>query len=572
MLKTLIVLPDGTELSSGVRTVNAIQNITVTECVNDANELSLGSTCTNMVEAKLITPNGGLNIAAGDEITVFRMDEAGTRHKVGLFTMEKPTRPSANSYSITAYDRVSWLDKDLTQWLAGLAGWPYSLFSLAGMVCDACGLELINEGIPNGNYPVQKFSAEGITGRQLMQWIGQAAGRFCRATPDGKIELAWYQPAEKISIGAKQVLTASVSYDDQGNLSIVSDQITTKYDGDGNVIVESDVMQAVDDGEGNVSVQIDTSLVQQYYYQNALTQEDYNVAPIAKVQIQQNEEDIGTIYPDDTGDVNTYIITGNHLLTASTAETLRPVVQTLYEQLKDVTYRPCKVSVPTSLDIHAGSIVKITDRNGLSFSAYVMTKTTSGQKDTLECTGSHRRDSTTAVNNQSYQALSGKVLNLVTTVDGLKAENSDTKGNLARIDLNLQSITSRVELAETESEGLKSRVSTVEQNASGLNISISNINKSLGDKVDKVDVQEITEHFIFSEDGMTIKNSATGMGIGVSEQRVVFTGGVDPTTEIYPDRMETTDLKVGKQLDVGPFSWIPRTNGNLSLRYVGRER
>ena len=80
---------------------------------------------------------------------------------------------------------------------------------------------------------------------------------------------------------------------------------------------------------------------------------------------------------------------------------------------------------------------------------------------------------------------------------------------------------------------------------------------------------DVTEHFRFDADGMTVTNSGTGMGIGVSEQRVIFTGGADPTTVITPNAMQTTNLTVGVRLDVGGFSLIPRNNGNLSLRYTG---
>lgn len=80
---------------------------------------------------------------------------------------------------------------------------------------------------------------------------------------------------------------------------------------------------------------------------------------------------------------------------------------------------------------------------------------------------------------------------------------------------------------------------------------------------------DITKHFRFGADGLTISNSATGMGIGISEQRVIFTGGQDPTTVITPNAMETTNLTVGIRLDLGSFSWIPRTNNNLSLRWMG---
>ena len=70
-----------------------------------------------------------------------------------------------------------------------------------------------------------------------------------------------------------------------------------------------------------------------------------------------------------------------------------------------MSYTPCKVTVPASMDIHAGNTVQITDKNGKTITAYVMTKTQKGQRDTLECTGSPRRDSAAAANNRSAEDL-----------------------------------------------------------------------------------------------------------------------------------------------------------------------
>lgn len=371
MLRTIIVLPDGRELSSGIDADYAIQNVSITECVNESQELALGSVCANMLDAKIITKRDTLNLHAKDEVTVYRVDDTGQRLRAGLFTLEKPTRSSANSLSITAYDRVTWLDKDLSAWLAGLNGWPYSLYTLAGMVCNACGLLLANSSIPNGEHQVQKFSAQGITGRKLMRWIGEAAGRFCRATPDGKIEFAWYEPSGV--------------------------EITPGGD--------------------------------RFFYQNGLSYEDYQVAPIEKVQIKLTQDDVGVIWPNDTGEKNTYVISGNYLLTTSSTATLQPVAQTIYEHLKGVTYTPCKVQLPAGLDIHAGHTVNVTDRNGKTFTTYVMTKRQAGQRDTLECTGSQRRNSTTVVNNQTLKALSGKMLEIQQSVEGFSVTASEIKGS-----------------------------------------------------------------------------------------------------------------------------------------------
>lgn len=132
-----------------------------------------------------------------------------------------------------------------------------------------------------------------------------------------------------------------------------------------------------------------------------------------------------------------------------------------------------------------------------------------------------------------------------------------------------ENITMKVSENEESIKGLQSKATVLEQDAEQLELSIVQVCEGMDEKADRKTVEEITEHFLFNEDGLTISNTGTGMGIGVSEKRVIFTGGEDPTTEIYPDRMKTTNLYVGERLDLGDFSFIPRTNGNLSFRYTG---
>lgn len=237
MWLTLIVLPDGTEIFSGPGNGPKIQSATTKRIVNDGQELSIGSVCSAMFECTILNPGGELSIAAGDEITVYRVN-GDTRKKVGLFTLEEPVRPSPNRYQITAYDRVSWLDKDLTDWLISLEGWPYTVEQLAIMVSHECGTGIGTEYLLNGSYKVQRFSGSGITGRKIMQWIAEITATFCRANPDGGIVFERYR--------------------------------TT------NTIVNP----------------TDTFSVQMA---------DYQTAPIDRVQIRLSEDDIGVIYPDVDG-------------------------------------------------------------------------------------------------------------------------------------------------------------------------------------------------------------------------------------------------------------------------------
>ena len=131
------------------------------------------------------------------------------------------------------------------------------------------------------------------------------------------------------------------------------------------------------------------------------------------------------------------------------------------------------------------------------------------------------------------------------------------------------SILLQVRETEEDLQELRSQSAELEVTANGLSVAVTRVQEGLDAKADRATVEEITEHFLFQEDGLTIFNSATGMGINVSEQQVAFTGGKDPTTVITPNQMETTKLVVGEQLDLGEFSFLPRSNGNLSFRYIG---
>lgn len=487
MLKTILMLPDGSILSSGGGTDCAVRHFSWTQCVNEEQELTLGSVCAAMVEIELLTPQGGLSLKEGDAIRVVRQDETGVSHPVGVFLTEKPVRSSANTMKLTAYDNVSKLDKNLTGWLEGLTQWPYTLQELAEMVSEACGVVLRKTELPNGNYPVEKFTASGITGRQMMRWIGQLCGRFCRATPEGELEFAWYT-------------------------------------------------------ESGLTV---TPSGTHYYYQGKLSYSDDGVSPVEKVQLRQTQEDVGTVYPNISGEVNTYCITANPLLSASSGDSLIGVAQTLYEQLQGVTYRPCKLTVPAGFSIAAGDIITVTDRNGIPVRVYVMTRTQSGNTDTLECTGNARRDSTTAVNEMSYKTLSGKVLELKTTVDGLKAENRDASGKMASLTLDVEGIATEVSRQQSQLDSVNSRLTGVTQTAEDVQIKVRSMMEEGTKKV-------TTETgFTFDSQGLTIRKSGTQMENLLNETGMFVKRSGEVILQADHEGVTAVDVTVRNYLMVG---------------------
>lgn len=430
MLKSILILPDGTEIASGAGAVNALQSVKLTQRVNAGEELTLGSACANMLEATIITPQGGLNIASGTEVTLYKEDDEGNRTKVGLFTMEKPSRPSANTYKVIAYDRMSWLDRDLTQWLAGLKQWPYPLLTFARMVCEACGLRLITTEIPNGDFPVREFAAGAITGRKLVQWAGEACGRFCRVTPDGDVEFAWYTPKN----------------------------ITIDTGGDNYALFDS------------------------------VRYADYQVAPIEKVQIRWTEADVGAIY--GSGD-NAYIITGNCLLNADSQASLQAAAQEIYNGLQGVSYTPCKVRVVANTQIQAGDVVELKDRNGKTFPIYVMTKIQSGQTDTLECTGSANRNTTTIANNSQIISLNRRVLEIHAGIEGLKFTNKEMEGRLTAAETEISQNTNEIQLTANSTNGqiqnIRENLATTDERIGDLTVRQNEISASVEHTTTRLD-------------------------------------------------------------------------------------
>ena len=395
MQKSILVLPDGTELSSGRGTVNALMNVELKEVVNSDTELTPGSVCCACLEATLIAPGGALSISAGTEVTAFTEYDDGSREQTGVFNLEKPTRSSANTYKLVAYDHVAKLDRDLTTWFVKQAeSFPMNLQTFVEMVCDKCGVTLKNDFIPHGDFGIPYFSAGEVTGRKLLQWAAQIGARYVRATPDGKIEFAWYTKKNTISIATSQS--------------------------------EVDGVTAVP------------------YFEGSLTYEDYEVAPVQKVQIRNSDEDVGVVWPSDVEEGNTYVVSTNYMLTGMAESDLQYVAQSIYQALMNFTYVPCKVSVPRGSGLKAGDIVTVMDANGVTFDTCIMSRTVSAGKEVLECTGSPSRGSSTAVNNRSFESLAGKVLNIKTSVDGLLIENKDLKQNYAKLSLDVSTISTKV--------------------------------------------------------------------------------------------------------------------------------
>ena len=520
MSKSLFVLSDGTEIFSGVGLIPAIKSVTYISTAVTAADLDYAAACTASLEGTLIDTGGAFAVEAGDSFDYYEVDNPGTENEnrvlLGKFIFEKPTKPSANTYKFKAYDRMTLFDRDITEWLTNLPDWPYTINQLLEMVCDECGVPLSpNVQLANGTYEVPRFLQQA-TARDLVRWIAAANAAFAFITPAGDLSFSRFDFEHPVLLGQSiKMLSAS----------------------------------------------------------------DFETAPISGVVVRQNEEDVGVSWPaNSSGEM--YVVLGNPLLSTFSTEDLEPFVETLSNHLLNVSYSPAEAQIyseSATLPCAPGDVIQVQDRNGRAYTTLVFNLKRVGGLVTVRSTGNRSRASPTAVaGKDTVELLQGRVARMKVSLEEVSSELSQQRITLDSVTQEtsvivqkVDGISSKVEKVETTVSGVSTAVTEVTQKADGLEIAVGRVESSLYDKADRATVEEVTEHFLFTEDGLTIFNSATGMGINVSEQQVAFTGGKDPTTVITPNEMETTNLRVGTRLDLGDFSFLPRTNGNLSFRYTG---
>ena len=467
MMKHILILPDGREISSG-QPGAAVMECAVTAQAAAGHALAPGSVCAAMAEITLMD-DGTLSIQKGDELRLFR-EADGKTEQIGIFRAEAPQK-TGQLWKLTAYDRLRLLDKDLSQWLQGLDGWPYSLETLADMVCAQCGVTLSPGDIPNGSFPVEKCAGDRITGRMLLGWVAEAAGCFCVADAQGCVAFGWYAPGQTPA------------------------------------------------------------------YCNCVELEGGDTPPIEKVVLRQNATDIGTAFPENQ-DGFSLCITGNPLLAAKNADTLKGVAQTLYAKFHGLSCAPGTVTAPAG-SFRLGQVVEC---NGRKF--YVNQLTTSAQGDRAVCLGAGG-EVTHAIETQSAKSLAGKFLSLQADVDGLRLENADAAENAAKLSLEVGGIKGQVSASQGQLDSLRTAVTTLEQTAQGLSLAVETTRTQGASKL------KTAMGYTFDDGGLRIARPGQQMENLLDNTGMYVRRGGEVILQANDRGVQAVDVTVGSYLQVG---------------------
>lgn len=332
----------GFSIQSGPLETSNIRSCTVTQCVNSGDNLTVGSVCSACLEATIEDP--AARIKAGLSLNLLETNASGEAQRVGRFRIKAVDKKGKHLYKVTAFDNVSELDKDLRIWLLRF-DWSQNctLREFASKVCIACGVRLKTGNFPNEDVILGTAVMDTkVTGRSLMRWCAEIAGRYCVADEVGNICFDWY----------------SSSGD--------------RYH------------EIFADGE-------------RHYYAGSFTYGERYLSEIDAVVIRQLD---GTLWPetwglDEVAYSNPCIIEKNMFLISNFDGEHRMSALKRIKSSLDATPsgRPFKISCPAAVgrNIHAGDTLNISDVTGRGFASIIMSKVRTGQKVTLECTGSYRR-------------------------------------------------------------------------------------------------------------------------------------------------------------------------------------
>ena len=599
MLRNKLVRSDGSIIDSSV-----IISCEFSEEVNSDNNLTVGDVTSSELMVEILSTVQ----VEQDEMLTYYIIENDVETLIGQFKVERPTIASRTSVKFSAYDNVIKLERLFSDWLIlNQNMFPMTLLELVQHACAYCGVTLATTDFPHADLSVKAFYSDGLTSRQIISWAGAIAGRFIRANTQGEIEFAWYTDEDAIICAPS------------GSSYLA--QINIEDDGDGNISIASDVMEVSDDGDGNVSLTIpyvtalnvegDVTLVADKvipYFQNGITYENYTTDYIERVRINHSESDVGVVFPPDaTG--NCFTVSGNMIIGACSVEDVAKVAASLYNTVSSVTYTPAKIRVPRTIQIRAGDIIRMLMPTGVVLRTYAMRVSVTPSGTTVESTGDKSYSANAAVSSSRYANLTGRVLEVTQSAEGLKADNVDLEGNVARLGMTVQGLETSVlntinglnglredtaaqitstiqtakEMVDTALEeyvttdefgSYKSSVSTqftqtaheFKMQFDSAKTDITGVNEDLQQKY-----EERTKYIRFVDGEIVLGQSGGEIVVVIKNDRISFVRNVSGQPEVAwfaDDVLNVTEGQFMTQLNIGKFGFKPGASGNLSFKKV----
>lgn len=313
---------------------------------------------------------------------------------LGRYVVQSADKQVNRRYrDVVSLDFMSRFDTNVIDWYNALT-FPMTLRAFRASLCAYVGVtEEVPDYLPNDDMLVDKtIDTEELIGRNVLIACEQANGAFGHFDRSGVLQHVVLQP---------------------------NDRLVPSLD-----LYPSEDLYPVEPGEMNTQIydeQLDPYLLISCRF------EEYTVKSIDKIQIRQEEGDIGTLYGEGT---NCYTVEGNFLMYGKTAEELGQIAQNIYGMISGRMYIPFESESKGLPYIEVGDAARFEFGEEFIVS-YVIKRTLKGiyaLRDSYGATGDEIRSVQNNINTEIIQ-LKGKAAILTKNVDEVSAKVIDLAKN-----------------------------------------------------------------------------------------------------------------------------------------------
>lgn len=295
------------------------------------------------------------------------------------------------------------------------------------------------------------------------------------------------------------------------------------------------------------------------------------VKPFQYISIKANKDDVGVtreIAGIDTG--ISYEILDNPFTYGHPEDFLEGLVAPISFQ----EFYPSKISLHGRADLEVGDVIEYVYK-GTTYLLPICNHVfeyNGGYKSTFESIGSSDTKTVSAL------GMKDQIIALKQNINTLIRDLSMTKSEIVAINGSVSNISTLIQTAKSLSskitaiEGELEKGTYWEQTAENLRLSIETVDKSLSETQGVVDENQnkLLSYFDFQADGLTIGVNNSNIKLKLGNDRIQFIK--DGTMEVAyfsEGKLYVTDAQFLSSLILGNFEFVPRSNGNLSLRRRG---
>lgn len=484
------------------------ESIKITEGLCESNDLKFGE-C-NAAQFEVTVADVQQDLTGLEFMVTLEVD--GYEMAMGIYTVDSFVRQADRRLKkITAYDRMQKFSTDVSAWYQVLT-FPLTLKEFRYSLCEHIGVKQIDTDLPLDDMPVSKtIDPEQLSGLDVLQAICEINGCFGHIDKTGRLRYQF--------LGCAGLYPSETLFPDDDLFP-------------GDLLDDENTEQIL------------------FYKQSDTSYEDYIVTPIDRLQIRQEEGDVGVLYGKGS---NTYVIEGNFLAYGKSSEELEGIAAAVYENIAGRSYRPCKIVNPGLPWIEVGDgLVCYTSDDVIE--TYCLKRTMTGiqgMMDTFEASGSIEYEENFGIQSQIIQ-LEGKSAVIKKSIEQVSVDMRNLKENMeTQFKQTAEAIALEAKRAGEAEAALGVRADQIVLSVKNLNDYTDAQIKLLSDSITmKVSKGDVSSQLSIESGGISIKGNRFSWDAEFSsltpEGKLTVIDGLFKGSINVADGIFTVDAKTGK--------------------------